>query len=416
MRLLHVIPTLSPKYGGPTKVCLEVSRRLAMAGHEVVVFTTNADYPTGVLRSPGTVQQNGVVISYFPVQGSKLLVSWQMAIALAREMPGFDLVHIHGLYRFPLAAAGLSARICNVPYIVRPHGSLDPFQRGRAKFLKNLYERLIEFPNLNRCAAIQYTTQEERRLAEIYNFRGPGVVIPNGIELDAFEQPPEPGVFRERFGLRQQKIIMHLGRIAPVKGLDILVAAFAGIARERDDVTLAIVGPDINGHADRLRSELGRLGILDRTLFTGMLVDEEKHAALRDADIFALPSYTENFGMAVVEAMAAGLPVVISDQVKICKEVQAAGAGLVTPCQSREIERALRLLLDDPAERTRLSAAGKRLVRTFDWSAILHQLLTLYGQLTGEKPSADNSSDSQDGNEPSWMSLPGQPPAGRERR
>ncbi len=388
MKILHVIPTLSPRYGGPTRVCLEITARLSKAGHEVAIFTTNRDYPSGVLAAPvgRPVDRDGVSVTYFPVEIPGLLVSMAMATALSRQMPGWDLVHIHGLYRFPLAAAAHYARKFNVPYLIRPHGSLDPYlyYKRERRLLKRVYERLVEFPNLNRAAMIHYTTEEEMRRAEFLGFRSPGVVIPNGLETGRFASLPEAGSFRREYGLGDKKIIMHLGRVARVKGLDILVAAFAALAKERDDVVLAVVGPDIDGFAGEVRTRLRELGVEDRAVFTGMLVDGDKLAALRDADIFALPSYTESFGMAVVEAMAAGLPVVISDQVKIWREVRGAGAGLVTRCDPAEVARALRCLIDDPARRHRMGAAGRaRVAEKFGWDAVIDRLLAAYGAALG---------------------------------
>ena len=388
MKILHVIPTLSPRYGGPTTVCLEIAVRLSKAGHDVAIFTTNRDYPSGILAVPvgRPVVRDGVSVSYFPVEVPGLLVSKTMAIALARQMPAWDLVHIHGLYRFPLAAAAHYARKFKVPYLIRPHGSLDPYlyYKRERRLLKRVYERLVEFPNLNRAAMIHYTTEEEMRRAEFLGFRSPGVVIPNGLEADRFASLPAAGAFRREYGLGDKKIIMHLGRVARVKGLDILVAAFAALAKERDDVALAVVGPDIGGFALEVRTRLRELGVGDRAVFTGMLVDGAKLAALRDADIFALPSYTESFGMAVVEAMAAGLPVVISDQVKIWREVEAGGAGLVTRCDPGEVARALRDLIDDPARRHRMGAAGRaRVAEKFGWDAVIDRLLGAYGAALG---------------------------------
>lgn len=383
IKTLHVIPTLSPRYGGPAKVCLEIARRLNRVGQDAMIFTTNRDYPRGTMAVPvgDPVDHQGVPVTYFPVDVPGLLISRQMACALARTVPNVDLVHIHGLYRFPLAAAAYYSQQFRVPYLVRPHGSLDPYlyHKRERRTLKRIYERLIEFPNLNRAALLHYTTQEEMRSAEFLKLRSPGVVIPNGIETDDFAALPEAGQFRSKYGLDGKKIIMHLGRVTQVKGLDILAAAFADIARRRDDVVLVIAGPDIDRYASVIRAKLQGLGVERNVVFTGMLIGDEKLSALRDADIFVLPSYTENFGMAVVEAMAAGRPVVISDQVKIWREVKSGEAGLVTPCDAVEVGRALHSLLDDPVRRQRLGDAGRGVVADkFHWNVVMSQLLAGY--------------------------------------
>jgi glycosyltransferase involved in cell wall biosynthesis len=383
IKTLHVIPTLSPRYGGPAKVCLEIARRLDRAGHDAMIFTTNRDYPNGTMAVPtgAPVDHQGVPVTYFPVDVPGLLISRQMARALSRVIPNVDLVHIHGLYRFPLAAAAYYSQRFRVPYLVRPHGSLDPylFHKRERRTLKRIYERLIEFPNLNRAALLHYTTQEEMSSADFLKLHSSGIVIPNGIEADEFSALPQRGRFRSKHGLGDKKIIMHLGRVTQVKGLDILAAAFADIVRRRDDVMLVIAGPDIDGYARVVRAKLQDLGVERNVVFTGMLVGDEKLAALRDADIFALPSYTENFGMAVVEAMAAGLPVVISNQVKIWREVQYGEAGLVTSCDAVEVGHALYSLLDDPVRRQCLGNAGRAVVtEKFHWDVVMSQLLAGY--------------------------------------
>ena len=225
------------------------------------------------------------------------------------------------------------------------------------------------------------------RLAGPYIGETPGVVVPLGVDLREFQNLPEPGRFRERFPeIGPKQIILFLGRINFKKGLDLLVQALAQVVRHRRDVHLVVAGPDNDGWGGRVRDWLQAAGLTDYATFTGMLLGEEKLAALRDAQMFVLPSYSENFGLAVVEAMACGLPVVISDQVNIWREVAAAGAGLVGPCEATRLAENLEALLADPERGAEMGRRGKALVAgRFQWDGVALALQDLYARLIANR-------------------------------
>jgi glycosyltransferase involved in cell wall biosynthesis len=382
MRILHVIANLAPRYGGPSKACLEMARAVAARGHEVSIYTTNQDGP-GELAVPlgQPVRQGGVELRYFPIQSPRF---WGTSLPLARALKAgirtFDLVHLHSLYLFHNLVAGHYCRQCGVPYLIRPHGTLDPYIRGRHRGRKWLLENLFENRNLKKAAAIHFTTEEERELAAPFTFRTPGVVAPLGIDLGELEPWPEPGAFKaEHPEIGDRKIILFLGRINFKKGLDLLARAFGALNRARGDVHLVIAGPDNDGWGDRIRGWLAAEGVSHRATFTGMLLGREKLAAFRDADLFVLPSYSENFGIAVIEAMACGLPVVISDKVNLWREVAAAGAGKVTPPDASLVAQAMGELLADPDLAARMGRQGRNLVHTkFQWHNIAGKLEEIY--------------------------------------
>jgi len=383
MKVLHVITNLSPGYGGPVKACKELCASLASTGENITIYTTNLNYPAGHLDVPLNIKirQDGYNVWYFPIQFSPYIVSWGLARALKENIKKYDLIHIHGLYRFPQAVAAYYARTYNVPYLIRPHGSLDPFlfNHKRHRISKRLYEHLIENRNLNAASALHFTTSEEMQLVQPLKLKAPGIVIPNGLDSGKYTNLPPFGRFRRKYKIVDAKIILHYGRINFKKGLDILIKAFAEISRMREDVLLVIAGPDNEGYRSQVEKWITEEGISSKVVFTGMLQGDDALEALRDADIFALPSYTENFGIAVVEAMASGLPVVISDKVNIWSEVRDAGAGLVTSCNEKEVAEALIKLLDDAKKRETMGNAGKILVREkYGWDAIVKELCSTY--------------------------------------
>ena len=165
MRILHVIQNMSPRHGGPVTVLKALARAQALAGLDVTLCTTNEDCPVGKLDVPNhaPVIEDGVIIWYHRVNFFPLVFSITLAKWLKREIAGFDIVHIHGLYRFPSTYAAWCARKGRVPYLIMPHGSLDPFLYKQSRYsllLKRIYERLFDIPNLSHAAAIHYTAEE----------------------------------------------------------------------------------------------------------------------------------------------------------------------------------------------------------------------------------------------------------------
>ena len=213
-----------------------------------------------------------------------------------------------------------------------------------------------------------------------------GLVVPLGIDLAEFASMPAPGRFRARYPeIGDKPFILFFGRVNFKKGLDILAKAFGVVARRRPDVHLVIAGPDNEGWGARVRTWLSEEGVLGRTTFTGMLLGPDKLAVLRDASLFVLPSYSENFGLAVIEAMAAGLPVIISDQVNIWREVEAGRAGRVIPCDPGALADQILELLANPDTAADLGRKGRALVQErYPWPRIGRSLAEAYGRIIDE--------------------------------
>jgi glycosyltransferase involved in cell wall biosynthesis len=388
MKILHVIANLAPRYGGPAKACVAMAQAVARLGHAVSIYTTNQDGP-GELAVPldRPVSKDGVAIHYFPIQPPRFWgTSWPLARALSQKIKEFDLLHIHSLYLFHDLVAGHYCRQYGIPYLIRPHGTLDPYIHRRHRWRKTVMEAWFENRNLRQAAALHFTSEEEMRLAAPYTGTTPGAVVPLGVELREFQDLPEPGRFRARFPkIGQKRIILFLGRINFKKGLDLLVQAMARVVRHRQDVHLVVAGPDNDGWGGRVKEWLDGEGILGCATFTGMLLGEEKLAALRDAEMFVLPSYSENFGLAVIEALACGLPVVISDKVNIWREVAAGGAGLVAPCDAAALAAALERLLEAPELAAAMGQRGRKLVaERFQWGSIALTLEDWYARIIAE--------------------------------
>ena len=383
-RVLHVIQALTPKLGGSVRALLDLSQWQSLSGLEVEVCTTNIDVPNGIMDVPTDrfVEANGVRFWYFPAQHRPLLYSRQLKRHLDSTIASYDIVHIHGLYRFPTTYAAYCSRRRRVPYIVRPHGSLDPFlyrHSSRSLILKRLYERWFDFPNLQAADAIHYTSEDERERASFLKLRTPTFVVPNGIDWSRFETLPRRGRFRTRLGIGQAPLILFLGRINFKKGLDLLIRAFDVLRPSIPDARLAIVGPDNEGYGEKVRHWIEERDLREQVDIVDHLNELEALEAFVDADAFVLPSYTENFGITVIEAMACETPVVISDQVNIHREVTSLGAGVVTRCDVDEIARALSDLLSHPEKGRQMGTAGRRAAKNrYTWGPVVEALKEQY--------------------------------------
>ena len=387
MRILHVVPGISPKYGGPTNIP-GLLRALIRHGVDTMLLTTDND-PDGRLDVPldRPVVRDGVVQVFHHVWpiASRFGYAPSLLTTLERTIPDHDLVHIHWLYNFACMAAARAAAAANVPFVVQPRASLDPHMRKKNDLVKRLYLSTLGRPLLTRAAAVVFTAEEERALAT-YGPRRPEWVIPNGLDVQAYERLPRPGTFRSAFPGLEGPFLLFLGRISRQKGLDLLLPAFARLVRSRPALRLVLAGPDHEGYQAEVRDLAQRLGIADRVLFPGLISGDLKLGAFVDADLFVLPSYAENFGGVIVESLACGLPVVISDQVNIHRELSDAGAATVVQCSIDAVTAGIESALADTGYRDRIAARGPAIVRErYGWDAIVPRLIAHYAGVIGER-------------------------------
>ena len=388
MKILHAIATLKARDGGPPKACFEMARAAAGRGHAVSIFTTDPDdlAVTGIAAG-GIVEREGVSIHFFPAAFPRFWkFSPAMARALRKEIPRVDLVHLHSLYLFHDKVVGRECRRAGIPYLLCPHGALDPYHYRHHRFRKCLAELWFQNAVTRGAAAIHFATEEERRLARPRIFGVPGVVVPLGLDLDEYRPEPHRGHFRAMHPeIGDRPIVLFLGRLNMKKGLDILIRAFAETACAAD-AHLVVAGPDGGVEADA-RARVDSYGLSGRVTFTGMVAGADKLALLADSALFVLPSQSESFGIAVIEAMACGLPVAISDRVNLWREIADADAGWVAPPRDGPFRSALLEALSDPARAREKGERGRRLVaERFQWSeiaAVLEQAYRSVGDRLG---------------------------------
>src|SRR5262245_7606573 len=361
---------MHPNAGGPPVVVDRLCRRLAARGHRVRVITTDA-LAGNDSDWERAYTDGGYELDVHRARGGPFAYSSTLAHTLRTAVTKSDLVHLHTVWTYPTLRAAWACRKLGVPYLVMPHGMLDPNSVRRKRVKKWLYAKFIERPNLCRAAGMIYTHPEEERLArQTISDLPRGWIVP----LAADEPPASRSELSEAFfaqhpALSGTKIVLFLGRLHPKKGLDLLIPAFARVARRVPDSRLVLVGPGEPKYAEELTAQVAANKIADRVAFLGPLAGDTKWAALAAASVFALPSYQENFAITVVEAMSVGTAVLLSRHVNIWPEVEAANAGVISELDSKQIADDLRRIVTHAGFADLLGASGRDLVRqTYHWN------------------------------------------------
>jgi glycosyltransferase involved in cell wall biosynthesis len=386
MKVLHVIPNLAARTGGPPVAVVESSLALAHCGVETAIFATDmaeaasAQSHARVCASDLPDGAESLDVRLFPARWpQRLAFSPSLYRSLVEEAGRYDIVHIHSLFLFPQFAAYRGARKARVPHVVSPRGALDPYLRRRSRPVKAVADALWQRRLLEDAAALHVTSDEEARLIDDVASDVPRAVVPNGIRWSQFQDlPPGEEFRRAHLGGHEGPVVMYLGRFSHKKGLDVLIRAFAIARRDAPDARLTIVGPDDEGLTPSLQTLAMQEGAADAVTFTGMVRGRERLAALAAADVWVLPSHSENFGIAAAEALAAGRAVIVSANVNIAPEISEAGAGVVSGLNPQALAGDIAALLRDRGRRQALGAAGREFARRYDWSAVAPRLAEMY--------------------------------------
>jgi glycosyltransferase involved in cell wall biosynthesis len=387
MKILHVIPGIAPRYGGPSQAIIEMCRALQDHGVEVLIATTDADGGGRLSVETGTsTEYQGIPTIFFSRQMSEAFkYSHDLACWLDKNVDSFDVVHIHAVFSHSSIAAAHACVRKRIPYILRPLGSLDPWSLKQKRFAKSVLWHVAVKRMLERASAVHYTTAEEKRLAEEALGISSGVVVPLGV--GQYSLPGKRDDFRTIFpDLARSPYVLLLSRIHQKKNIEALLQAFFSITElaHYKHWKLVIAGDGEPHYVEGLK-QLARQRCGDKVVFTGWLDGTLKAAVLRGATLFVLPSYQENFGLSVVEAMASRVPVIVSRQVNLSEEIAAAGAGWVVDLERGSLQQTLMEALKEEGERDARGAAGEDLARSrYTWPAIAKALYKLYDQVQSE--------------------------------
>jgi glycosyltransferase involved in cell wall biosynthesis len=387
VKILSVVVGVGVRSGGIAPFVGGAATELEKLGAHMRIMTTDlALAPWGILQRQRRIRPEewhptlaGTDTQVFKADFPRRLAhSPALARAVSEMAPGFDVVHVHNLWQHPQYAGHRAALAAGRPYIVSPHGGLDPFLRESGRLRKRLMSAWWQNEMLKRASLIHVTTEAERKLTADVAPEVPRAVVPCGLYVEEFSSLPFPDQFRRnRLGGYDGPLIVFLGRITRKKGLDVLIRAFARVRRERD-CRLVMAGPDDEGILPRLRALVAELGLEGDLEFLGPVYGEERLAALAAADVWALSSHAENFGIAVIEAMAAGCAVVTTPEVNVSPEIAAAEAGVIAQAEPESFAAALLGLLADDARRERLHRRAREFARRYDWGVVGPQLAEMY--------------------------------------
>ncbi len=395
MNVLHVIPYYAPAwvYGGSVRAVTGLTRAQVERGYKVFVLTTDTLSPTARIPTRHEIM-DGVEVYRVPnvsnrVRG-RLNLSTPRGIARLAERlirdHAIDVVHCHELRTVENLRVAPVANALNVPVVVSPHGTL-PYDTGR-RSIKKGWDWLVSKRLLPRFDGVIALTRAEaeqaRALWAAWGLAVATSVVANGVHGDAFAQLPSGEPFRKQWKLGEGPVVLFLGRLHERKGVQLLIPAFAEALKQSPDARLLIVGPD-EGMLSALQAQVRDHQLAGHVVFTGMLTGEDRLAALAAADLFALPAVGEGFSMAVLEAMACGLPVLLTPGCHF-PEVAEAGAGIVVERTIAALRGALRDLLADRERLATMGRAARALVETrYTWPQIAAQLDAVYADVLAKK-------------------------------
>jgi glycosyltransferase involved in cell wall biosynthesis len=358
LKILQLVHTLDPSVGGVAASVLALSQGLARRGHKLDIVVLDDSASSWLADSALPIHALGAGLTSY--RYSSKLLPW-----LKKQGGDYDRVIVNGIWQYLSFAAWRRYAGSSIPYYVFPHGMLDPWFKETfpLKHLKKwLYWPWAEYRVLRDAAAVIFTSEEERSQARksFWLYRCREKVSPLGVEAPPISSNPKLEFLSRYPQLQNTRIFLFLGRLHPKKGCDMLLEAFAQM-RSNDSISLILAGPDQVGWESDLRRQVTRLNLTNRVVFTGMLEGSMKQGAFANAEAFVLPSHQENFGISVVEALAASVPVLVSNRVNIWREIEADRAGYV---ESDDLAGTTRLLQNwigtAPAEREMVRQNARR--------------------------------------------------------
>lgn len=379
MRILNIC-AYTWAIGGPARIIYDHTTEALKHGHQVTILSPMTpgekmyEVPPGATLVPC---RRTTPISYLYREFSLDLYAY-----LKKHIQEFDIIHIHGIWHFGSLAPFLIKN--QIPKVITIHGLLDRWAVRHSRWKKELVSFLYQKNVLDRADLIQVNNTDE--VSDVTRYLGHDprnlVIIPNGMRMEEFAQLPPRQFFRAQFGINSTtKMVLFMGRLNIKKGLSLLLPAFAGYLQSHSDAVLVLAGPD-DGYQEQIESFITEHALADRIKLVGMLTDSVKKAALADADLFVLPSYSEGFSIAVLEAMAAGVPTLVSDRVGFGDYIRQYDAAYLTELTADDIQGGISAMLQNDALRHRMKENALHMLKQhFDITGVARQLLQTYESL-----------------------------------
>lgn len=369
MKILQISPSFYPaiSIGGPIFSTLTFTEILEK-NHQVTTLTTQQGLDNEQLKSitfniKNQLTPNHTKIYKKFIGPSNFTFSFSLLSWLFRHAKNYDLIVMQGIWNFPFFAAFLVARFYKIPYIVFTHGTFNPesFHGNSTLIKKSLYFLYVKRMLIQARHVFFTTNVEHRKLSEFLKIKVNAAIIPNIVKKQEFETLPIRGKFRTQLAIRPEtKAILHFGRIAKIKGIEITLNAIHKLILQNQDVCFIIAGGDEKGYQASLEKKIDLLNIRPFIHFTGMLNREETKQIMVDSDIFVLASYSENFGISAVEAMYCRLPLILANQVGIAEDIQKAHAGIVFDLEKDDLAECISNLIENPLKINELGELGNQ--------------------------------------------------------
>ncbi len=401
MKILYVSSYYKPAYiyGGTVSCVSQLCESMVKLKANVTVFTTNVN-GNDLLKVPlgQSVNVDGVDVFYYPIvriPPRSFYYAPALADACRQKIRGFDIVILQSLFAYGVKAAMMACKQSKVPYIIQPHGQLLPWSLKQKWLKKEVFLTLVGRTYLNEASALHCTVPSEAVAIDRMGLATPKFVVPNGLDSNYFMNLPVRGILRKHFSIPDEaRLLLFLGRLHPKKRPDLAVEALAATQSLAGETHLLLAGPDEMRMTAKLQAQAQDLGCANRLHFTGLLQGREVLSALADADLFLMPSEpeSENFGMSAAEAMAAGLPILVSEGVPVGEWAEEAGAGRMIPCTVEDFRSETRQLIAFPEQLKEMGRRGQVLVADkFDATIVAKQMLAQYQAIATTGKPLDNT-------------------------
>jgi glycosyltransferase involved in cell wall biosynthesis len=410
MKILCICPGYFPAFeaGGVVASVHGLNKELVKKSNDVMVYATDKFLEDKVIPNVA-MDVDGVTVIYFDFIRQFEHISksgWQLSVSMwkmiRKHITEYDIVHIHSIWNFPVALSAHYCRKHGIPYVITPRGMLYPYTLNKFGWRKLPYYWAIARRDVYGASLIHYTTEDEAKKCHSYlKLKSPFAIIPNGIEVSEYSLLPRRDNLMEKYKeLKDKIVILYLGRIHWIKGLDVLIKAFSLVYSKEKQAHLLLVGGDEGGYLKIVKAliENNKLNLADysgnklieagkfQVTYTGLLTGTQKLEAYCGSDIFVLSSYSENFGNTVIEAQICGLPVIISERTGAADLIKKWGSGMVVRNTPIDIANALNVLIEDKDRAHDMGKKGKKtVIAELGWNNIAHIMISYYKQICSFK-------------------------------
>ena len=391
VKVLHVIPSLASCRGGASKAAIDMVAALRKQGVDAEIACTNDNGDSELdISLNSLIQYQGVPVRFFAryspssqgkighivreFQISRPFIAW-----LEANIEKYDILHVHALFSYTSSMAMRLARRRSIPYVAHPIGSLERWSLQQSRWRKKAFLSLIDRRNLEQANLVHFTSKSEQQQASLVSRSLTPLILPLGLD-PASELPDAEADLRKSHGIEpHQKIVLFLGRLHPKKGLELVLDAVK--QREQEDAVLLVAGNGDPEYQAKLVAKVQDQQLSECVRFLGHVAGGEKESLLQGSNLFVLTSYSENFGIAVAEALSAGTAVLVSNAVGAAEDLLDQEVGLICQPNAESVRLALNELLDDPESLARMGQNAQNYAsNAYDWSSIAQRLAEAYAE------------------------------------